>query len=220
MEELWALTAAEISKLFKAKEVSAVEICNDTIEHIEKINPKINAIVVDTFVEARKTASTLDKKLKNKEDLGSLAAVPVTIKVNTDQIGYASTNGLRIQKELIATKDSPVVKNLKSSDALIVGRTNTPAFSIHWFTRNSLHGHSLNPHNDKITPGRHSWFYSLPSICMWNTRFKTKSWPCSNDKLYHTRQTYWWTNYGCLRPTCTLNRRPRNWIKSNEQRKF
>ena len=153
MAELWALTAAEISKLFKTKEVSAVEICNDTIQHIEKVNPKINAVVVDTFVEARKTASTLDKKLKNKEDLGPLAAVPVTIKVNTDQIGYASTNGLRIQKELIAKKDSPVVKNLKSSDALIVGRTNTPAFSIHWFTRNSLHGHSLNPHNDKITPG-------------------------------------------------------------------
>jgi amidase len=167
MEELWALTAAEISKLFKAKEVSAVEICNDTIEHIEKINPKINAIVVDTFVEARKTASTLDKKLKNKEDLGSLAAVPVTIKVNTDQIGYASTNGLRIQKELIATKDSPVVKNLKSSDALIVGRTNTPAFSIHWFTRNSLHGHSLNPHNDKITPGGSSGGRRLQQLQEW-----------------------------------------------------
>ena len=153
MKELWALNTKEISKLFKTKQISALEICNETIEHIEKVNPKINAIVVDTFVEARKTASAIDKKLKNQEELGLLAAVPVTVKVNTDQIGYASTNGLRIQKDLIATKDSPVVKNLKKSDALIVGRTNTPAFSIHWFTRNSLHGHSLNPHNNQITPG-------------------------------------------------------------------
>ena len=153
MKELWALNTKEISKLFKTKQISALEICNETIEHIEKVNPKINAIVVDTFVEARKTASAIDKKLKNQEKLGLLAAVPVTVKVNTDQIGYASTNGLRIQKDLIATKDSPVVKNLKKSDALIVGRTNTPAFSIHWFTRNSLHGHSLNPHNNQITPG-------------------------------------------------------------------
>ena len=153
MNELWALSAEEISKLFKTKEVSALEICNATIQHIEEINPKINAIVVDTFLEARETASRLDKKLKDNENLGLLSAVPVTVKVNTDQTGYASTNGLRIQKDLIANKDSPVVKNLKNSDALIVGRTNTPAFSIHWFTRNSLHGHSLNPHNNKITPG-------------------------------------------------------------------
>ena len=153
MEELWKLDAFEISKLFKKKDVSAVEICQQTINHIQNTNPKINAIVVDTFEEAKKTAKLLDKKLAENENLGDLAGVPVTVKVNTDQIGYASTNGLRIQKNLVAKEDSPVVKNLKKSDALIVGRTNTPAFSIHWFTRNSLHGHTLNPHNKTITPG-------------------------------------------------------------------
>ena len=153
MEELWKLDAFEISKLFKKKEVSAVEICQQTINHIQNTNPKINAIVADTFEEARKTAQLLDEKLAKNQNLGDLAGVPVTVKVNTDQIGYASTNGLRIQKNLVAKEDSPVVKNLKKSDALIVGRTNTPAFSIHWFTRNSLHGHTLNPHNKSITPG-------------------------------------------------------------------
>jgi amidase len=153
MEKLWSLSAYEISKLFKNKEVSAIEICNETIKHIENVNPKINAIVVDTFKYAKETAENLDKKLNQGKPLGSLAGVPVTIKVNTDQAGFASTNGLRIQKNLMATKDSPVVNNLKKSDALIIGRTNTPAFSIHWFTRNSLHGHTLNPHNNKITPG-------------------------------------------------------------------
>jgi amidase len=153
MEELWKLDAFEISKLFKKKEVSAVEICQQTISHIQNTNPKINAIVVDTFEEARKTAQLLDKKISNNEKLGELAGVPMTVKVNTDQVGYASTNGLRIQKDLIAKQDSPVIKNLKKSDALIIGRTNTPAFSIHWFTRNSLHGHTLNPHNKNITPG-------------------------------------------------------------------
>ena len=153
MKDLWTLNGFEISELFKKKEVSAVEICDATIKHIQRTNPKINAIVVDTFDEAKKTAKSLDKKLNNGETLGELAGVPVTIKVNTDQIGYASTNGLRIQKDLIAKQDSPVVKNLKKSDALIIGRTNTPAFSIHWFTRNSLHGHTLNPHNNNITPG-------------------------------------------------------------------
>lgn len=153
MKELWKLDAFAISKLFKKREVSAVEICEQTITHIQNTNPKINAIVIDTFEEAKKTAHLLDQKLSHNENLGELAGVPVTVKVNTDQIGYANTNGLRIQKDLIAKQDSPVIKNLKKSDALIVGRTNTPAFSIHWFTRNSLHGHTLNPHNKNITPG-------------------------------------------------------------------
>ena len=153
MNEMWSLDAKTVSELFKKKEVSAIEIYNETVKRVEKINPKINAIVVDTFEYAKEVAQKLDKKLKEGEPLGKLAGVPVTVKVNTDQIGFASTNGLRIQENLLAKKDSPVVSNLKKADAIIVGRTNTPAFSIHWFTRNSLHGHTLNPHNNKITPG-------------------------------------------------------------------
>ena len=153
MKDFWKINGYEISDLLKRKEVSATEICNNLIEHIEKINPKINAIVVETFEDAKKQAKIIDKKIKEGENIGMLAGVPTTIKVNTDQIGYPSTNGLRIQKDLIAKKDSPVVKNLRNSDALMLGKTNTPAFSIHWFTRNSLHGHTLNPHNKNITPG-------------------------------------------------------------------
>ncbi len=153
MKDLWKINGYEISNLLKRKEVSATEIYNNLIEHIEKINPKINAIVVETFEDAKKQAEIIDKKIKEGENIGTLAGVPTTIKVNTDQIGYPSTNGLRIQKDLIAKKDSPVVKNLRNSDALMLGKTNTPAFSIHWFTRNSLHGHTLNPHNKNITPG-------------------------------------------------------------------
>ena len=153
MKDFWKINGYEISALLNKKEVSATEICNNLIEHIEKINPKINSIVVETFEDAKKQAKIIDKKIKEGENIGTLAGVPTTIKVNTDQIGYPSTNGLRIQKDLIAKKDSPVVKNLRNSDALMLGKTNTPAFSIHWFTRNSLHGHTLNPHNKNITPG-------------------------------------------------------------------
>ena len=81
MEELWKLDAFEISKLFKKREVSAVEICQQTVSHIQNTNPKINAIVVDTFEEAKKTAKLLDEKLAKNEKLGDLAGVPVTVKV-------------------------------------------------------------------------------------------------------------------------------------------
>ena len=110
MKNLWKLNGYEITDLLNKKEVSATEICNDLIEHIEKINPKINAIVIETFDDAKKQAKFLDKKIQEGKNTGLLAGVPTTIKVNTDQIGYPSTNGLRIQKDLIAKKDSPVVK--------------------------------------------------------------------------------------------------------------
>ncbi|WP_376100259.1 amidase family protein [Roseomonas sp. CCTCC AB2023176] len=87
------------------------------------------------------------------DDPGPLAGVPVTTKVNVDQAGYPTTNGLRLQKDNVAKADNPVVANLKRAGAVLIGRTNTPAFSLRWFTRNSLHGHTRNPRNPAITPG-------------------------------------------------------------------
>ena len=56
MKDLWKLNGHEITYLLNKKKVSATEICNNLIEHIEKINPKINAIVVETFEDAKKQA--------------------------------------------------------------------------------------------------------------------------------------------------------------------
>ncbi|HMB47482.1 MAG TPA: amidase family protein, partial [Afifellaceae bacterium] len=79
--------------------------------------------------------------------------VPVTVKVTIDQVGRANTNGLVLQRDLIADEDSPVVANLRKAGAVIIGRTNTPAFSLRWFTRNNLHGHTRNPRDPALTPG-------------------------------------------------------------------
>jgi Asp-tRNA(Asn)/Glu-tRNA(Gln) amidotransferase A subunit family amidase len=65
MKELWKLDAFAISKLFKKREVSAVEICEQTITHIQNTNPKINAIVIDTFEEAKKNSSSTRSKIKS-----------------------------------------------------------------------------------------------------------------------------------------------------------
>ena len=79
--------------------------------------------------------------------------MPVTIKVNVDQAGFATTNGLRLQKDLLAKENSPVVDSFLKAGAVILGRTNTPAFSYRWFTDNQLHGHTWNPRNRSLTPG-------------------------------------------------------------------
>ena len=64
MTKLWSLHAHQISKILKKREVSATEICNSLINHIEEINPKIYSIVVKTYEDAKQQAKVLDKKIK------------------------------------------------------------------------------------------------------------------------------------------------------------
>ena len=153
MKALWQLSAAEIAAGVKDKTHSAVEVTTQTLERLEEVNPAINAVVQHMPEEALAAARAVDEAISRGDDPGSLAGVPITIKVNVDQKGHATTNGLVTLKDNIAEHDSPVVANLREAGAIIVGRTNTPAFSLRWFTRNQLHGHTRNPRNPALTPG-------------------------------------------------------------------
>jgi amidase len=85
--------------------------------------------------------------------LGALHGVPVTIKENVDQAGCATTNGVVGFRDLIAQSDSPIVANWKRAGAIILGRTNTPAFSFRLDTVNDLRGRTYSPWSKTRTPG-------------------------------------------------------------------
>ena len=153
MSELWRLDAFDIAARVAARELSAIEVTEQSLQRMQDVNPAINAVVQSLPEEALAAAQAVDARIAAGQAPGVLAGVPVTIKVNIDQQGCLNTNGIRIQKDHIAEQDSPVVTNLRKAGAIIVGRTNTPAFSMRWFTRNSLHGHTLNPRNTSLTPG-------------------------------------------------------------------
>jgi amidase len=153
MTELWRLNASEISARVGKRELSATEVTEQSLQRLQAVNPAINAVVQEMPEQALADARAVDERIAAGESAGPLAGVPVTIKVNIDQKDFANTNGIRIQQDNIAEQDSPVVTNLRDAGAIIVGRTNTPSFSMRWFTRNSLHGHTLNPRNNGLTPG-------------------------------------------------------------------
>ncbi len=153
MSVLWRMTASQVASLVKGGEASATEVTESALARLEAVNGNINAVVAEMPEEALARAREIDAAVARGDDVGVLCGVPVTVKVNVDQVGFATTNGLRIQRDLIAERDSPVVANLRKAGAVIVGRTNTPAFSLRWFTRNSLHGHTLNPRDPSLTPG-------------------------------------------------------------------
>ena len=130
MSELWQQSASEIAKLVKNGELSAIEVTRSALSRLDRVNPAINAVVTEMPEEALSEAKRIDKAIASGDKAGILSGVPITVKVNVDQVGHTTTNGLQLQRDLVATTDSPVVSNLRKAGAIIVGRTNTPAFSI------------------------------------------------------------------------------------------
>ncbi|ABD89201.1 amidase family protein [Rhodopseudomonas palustris] len=153
MQAIWRLSAADLAGLIRERKISAKQAAEAALSRLEAVNPALNAVVDHRPDEVLAEASAIDAALARGDDPGPLAGVPVTVKVNVDQQGFATTNGVTLQRELIAKVDSPVVANLRKAGAVILGRTNTPAFSYRWFTSNLIHGATKNPRDPGLTPG-------------------------------------------------------------------
>jgi amidase len=153
MQDLWRLSAKELAALIGTKKVSAGDAATAALGRLDAVNPKINAVVDHRPEEVLAEARAIDAAIGRGEDPGPLAGVPVTVKVNIDQQGFATTNGLKLQRDVIAKANSPVIDNLHKAGAVILGRTNCPAFSYRWFTTNLIHGDTKNPRDPGITPG-------------------------------------------------------------------
>lgn len=153
MDELWRWSATDLARAIRARRVSSREAVQACLARTAAVNPTLNAIVQVLADEALAAADAADRAVAEGGPLGPLHGVPVTVKVNVDQRGCATTNGVVAYAGNLATDDSPVVANLRRAGAVIFGRTNTPAFSFRWFTENALHGRTLNPWSRDHTPG-------------------------------------------------------------------
>ena len=153
MQDIWRLSAADVAAAVRSKKVSAREVAISALARLNAVNPAINAVIDHRPEDVLAQAGLVDAAIARNEPVGPLAGVTVTIKVNVDQQGYANTNGLKMQRDLIAQSNTPLIDNLRKAGAVILGRTNSPAFAYRWFTSNLLHGHTKNPRDPSITPG-------------------------------------------------------------------
>ena len=150
---VWQWSALETAAAIRSGAVSALEVTQAHVERRAAVNPKLNAVVFDFSEQAIADAKAADKARTKGAALGALHGVPITIKENVDYEGYPNVNGVKANLGLIAPSDSPVVRNLKKSGAIVLGLTNTPEFSFRGFTDNPLHGLTLNPWDESITCG-------------------------------------------------------------------
>jgi amidase len=147
---LWQWTAGEIAEATHSGALSASEVTEAALARMAEVNPALNAVVENLAEGARADAAALDR---SDAPRGPLHGVPVTIKVNVDQKGHATTNGVVTFKDIIAPEDAPVVRNLKAAGAVIIGRTNTPEFSFRADTDNPLYGRTYNPWGRHLSAG-------------------------------------------------------------------
>ena len=151
--ELWRWPAGRIAAAIRGREVSAIEVARSCLDRIEAVNGTLNSLVELSADETLEAARLADRAQAAGEELGPLHGVPVATKINTDQAGHATTDGLVEGADAVAREDSPQVNGLRRAGAVLLGRSNSPAFAFRWFANNDLHGSTLNPWDSSRTPG-------------------------------------------------------------------
>jgi amidase len=151
--ELWQWSAVDLAHAIRSETISSREALESCLSRLAAVNPALNAVVDLIDDEARSAADRADAAVRAGETTGPLHGVPLTVKINVDYAGRATTNGVKAFENMIAQEDSVPVANLRKAGAIIFGRTNVPGFSTRYFTDNDLHGRTLNPWDPGRTPG-------------------------------------------------------------------
>lgn len=151
--ELFFATATEIAESIRRKRLSCKEVMEAHLAQIERINPKINAIVTFTPEKALADAVEADKALARGERLGPLHGLPIAHKDLANTKGLRTTYGSLIFKDHVPAEDALHIARIKRAGAITVGKTNTPEFGAGSQTFNQVFGTTLNPWDTSKTPG-------------------------------------------------------------------
>jgi amidase len=146
-------SAAFVAKAIQAKQVSSVELTKLMLDRIQKLNPKINAIVTITADAAMQRAKEADAALAKGERWGLLHGVPCTIKDTFETVGVLTTAGAPFLKDYVPKQDAVAVARMRAAGMVMIGKTNIPLMAGDWQSYNDLFPTSNNPWDLSRTPG-------------------------------------------------------------------
>jgi fatty acid amide hydrolase len=148
-----SLGASEVAKLIAKGDLSSREAVEACISRADETDPRLNALVVKLFDQARAAADEADSARRRGEALGPLHGVPITIKEQFTVKGTASCFGLRSQLGQKAESDGPLVAALRDAGAIPLGKTNVSQFLMYIESDNPVYGRTLNPWDLRRSPG-------------------------------------------------------------------
>jgi amidase len=164
-QEICFLSATELARRIRAKELSATEVMEAHLAQIERVNPKVNAIVTFLPEQALEQARAADEALAHGENVGPLHGLPVAHKDLTLTKGIRTTFGSLVLQDFIPEEDALIVERLKKAGAITIGKTNTPEFGAGSQTYNKVFGETLNPYDTSKTCGGSSGGAAVALAC-------------------------------------------------------
>jgi len=159
------LPATELARRIRTKDISVREVMEAHLAQIERVNPKMNAIVTLLPEQATQQATAADETLGRGEQVGPLHGLPIAYKDLVPTRGIRTTFGSLVFKDFVPDEDALIVERLKRAGAITIGKTNTPELGAGAQTYNEVFGETLNPYNTSKTCGGSSGGAAVALAC-------------------------------------------------------
>ena len=163
--EICFMTAVEMARRIRARELSAVEVMEAHLAQIERVNPKVNAIVTLVADQAMAAALRADETLARSGPIGVLHGLPVAHKDLVDTAGIRTTRGSPFYRDRVPTQDAPIITRIRAAGAITLGKTNTPELGAGSQTFNTVFGATRNPYDVTRTCGGSSGGAAVALAC-------------------------------------------------------
>src|ERR1700686_2287471 len=148
------MDAVALSSAIHTRQVSCVEVMTAYLDHIDRLNPKVNAIVaLQDRAGLLTQAMERDAQLARGESMGPLHGFPHAPKDLQAVKGIRSTQGSPILKDFIPAADSLMVERLRKAGVIFIGKTNTPEFGLGSHTYNPVYGITRNAYDQSRSAG-------------------------------------------------------------------
>jgi amidase len=153
-DALCFMTARELARMIRSREVSAREVMSAFLAQIARLNPPLNAIVAKLDDHAcLALADVADRELSSGRPTGVLHGLPIAFKDLEAAVGFPFTKGSPIYKDLRPTEDTVIVERLRRAGTIPIGKTNVPEFGMGSHTYNQVYGTTFNPYDHSKSAG-------------------------------------------------------------------
>ena len=152
-DELCDLTAVDLARRLRGREITAVELLDAHLARIEHVNPALNAIVTLVAGRARSAARDADAALARGDAVGCLHGLPIAHKDLVQTRDIRTTFGSTVFADHVPDADALIVQRLRAAGAITIGKTNTPEFGAGSQTFNEVFGVTRNPYDVSRTCG-------------------------------------------------------------------
>ncbi|MFP6834802.1 MAG: amidase [Pseudomonadales bacterium] len=153
MSDIAFLSATELARKIRDREISSEELLSHYFDRVDKYNGDLNAIIVQMRDEARQQAIAADAAVASGQDLGPFHGVPMTVKESYNVEGTPSTQGNPDWKDNIVGEDAESIKKLRAAGAVIFGKTNVPLGLADFQSYNEIYGTTNNPYDHERIAG-------------------------------------------------------------------